>query len=307
LTDVASLAGTLIDVVLPVFLIAALGFIARRTVHVEPGPLNRISLYILVPGLLFNTLITTQMGGDEIARIGVFVVVLTAMLIAMAFILSRVLHSSRGQTSALMLAITFSNAANYGIPVNLFAFGEDGFDRAVVYAAFQMILTFTIALPIAAGGSRPWREAVGSALRLPFLWTAIAALLIRSLGIALPAAITRTTGLLAAGAIPAVILLLGMHIAAMHLRRIGLATSIACISRLLISPVIAIGLSRLVGAPAITSRVLILESAMPTAVNATLIAAEYDTEPQLVSAVTLITTVLSLITVTGWVGFLRAG
>ncbi|HEY3115467.1 MAG TPA: AEC family transporter [Chloroflexota bacterium] len=306
MTDLVGLAGTLIDVVLPVFLIAALGFIGRRNLHIDPASLTRVSLYILVPGLLFNTLTTTQMGGEEIVRIGLFVTILTGALLALAFVLSRVLRSSRAQTSGLMLAITFSNAANYGLPVNLFAFGQEGFDRAVVFAAFQMVLTFTIALPIAAGGSQPWRQAVGSALRVPVLWAAAAALLLRAFGVPLPAAVGRAAGLLAAGAIPAVILLLGMHIAGMELRRISLATWAGCASRLLLSPFLGIGLARLLGASALTSKVLILEAAMPTAVNATLIASEFDTEPQLVSAIALLTTAISLVTVTGWVAYLRA-
>jgi hypothetical protein len=111
---------------------------------------------------------------------------------------------------------------------------------------------------------------------------------------------------LAAGAIPAVILLLGMHIAGMELRRISLATWAACASRLLLSPFLGIGLARLLGASALTSKVLILEAAMPTAVNATLIASEFDTEPQLVSAIALLTTAISLVTVTGWIAYLRA-
>src|SRR5437870_2253063 len=112
MTDVAGLAGTLIDVVLPVFLIAALGFIARRILHVDPVGLTRLSLYVLVPGLLFNTLTTTQMGGDEIARIGIYVTVLTACLLVLAFISSRLVRANRAQTSALMLSICFINAAN---------------------------------------------------------------------------------------------------------------------------------------------------------------------------------------------------
>ena len=56
-----------------------------------------------------------------------------------------------------------------------------------------------------------------------------------------------------------------------------------------------------------TAKVLVLEAAMPTSVNATLIASEFDTEPQLVSAVALLTTAISLVTVTGWIAYLRGG
>jgi len=53
---------------------------------------------------------------EEIARIGIFVTILTGALLILAFITSRVLRASRAQTSALMLSICFINAANYGVP-----------------------------------------------------------------------------------------------------------------------------------------------------------------------------------------------
>src|SRR2546427_715648 len=117
------------------------------------------------------------------------------------------------------------------LPVFLFAFGQDGFDRAVVFAAFESLLTFTIAVPLAAGGNQPWQQALRSALQVPVLWAAVAAVLVRGLGVPLPTAVGRATGLLAAGAIPAGILLLGMQIACMQLRRISLSTWAACVGR----------------------------------------------------------------------------
>ena len=56
----------------PVFLIAGIGFLIRRTMGLDPRPLNRPALFVFVPSLLFNSLLTTQMSGGEISRIGLF-------------------------------------------------------------------------------------------------------------------------------------------------------------------------------------------------------------------------------------------
>ncbi len=56
---------------------------------------------------------------------------------------------------------------------------------------------------------------------------------------------------------------------------------------------------------ALTAKVLVLQSAMPTAVNVTLVAAEFDAEPDLVSSVALLTTAISVLTLTGWVAYLQ--
>jgi predicted permease len=92
----------------------------------------------------------------------------------------------------------------------------------------------------------------------------------------------------------------------MGLKRIPAETFVACALRLLVSPLIG-GLLVLLLQPApLTGKVLVLQSAMPTAVNVAVIATEFDAEPDLVSSIVLLTTGLSLVTVTAWVAYLQS-
>ena len=206
----------------------------------------------------------------------------------------------------MALSVSFSNAANYGIPVAFFSFGQDGFDRAVVFAAFSSILLFTVAVFVAAHGRLPWRQAILPAIRIPVMWAAIAALIFRLAQIPLPTAIERSVQVLSGGAVPIIILLLGMQVAGMRMYAIRLPVITAVAARLLVSPGIAMLLVALLQPSPITAKVLILEAAMPTAVNVTLLASEFDAEPDLVSSVALLTTAISVLTVTGWVAYLQS-
>jgi hypothetical protein len=78
-------------------------------------------------------------------------------------------------------------------------------------------------------------------------------------------------------------------------------------ARLGVSPIVALLLVALLHPAELTGKVLVLEAAMPTAVNVALFAMLFDARPQLVSSIVLLTTGISLLTVTGWVVFLRGG
>jgi penicillin-binding protein 2 len=51
--------------------------------------------------------------------------------------------------------ITFGNTGNLGLPIALFAFGQAGFDFAVVIFAVMAILSFTFGVWVVAGGGNP--------------------------------------------------------------------------------------------------------------------------------------------------------
>jgi predicted permease len=305
-TGLVGLLGTIVNVVLPVFLIAGVGFTARRALALDLRPLGQLSLYVLVPTLLFQSMLTAKMGGDEIVRIGIYALLLTTSLIAAGFMAGALLRAGRAETSGLTLSITFMNAVNYGLPVNLFVFGQEGFDRAAVFAVFQILLTFSLAVFIAARGRLPWRQALLPVVRMPVLWAAVAGIGLRAAGVELPLPLQRAVTILAGAAVPLVILLLGMQLAGLKARRIRPSALAGTVGRLGVSPVIGMLLVALLSPEPLTAKVLILEAAMPTSVNVTLLASEFDADPDLVATVALLTTVASILTVALWVVFLQA-
>jgi predicted permease len=305
-TSLVGLLGTIVNVVLPVFLIAGVGFTARRALAFDPRPVAQLSLYVLVPTLLFQSMLTAKMGGDEIVRIGVYAILLTAILIGVGFATGSILRAGRAETSGLALSITFMNAVNYGLPVNLFVFGQEGFDRAAVFAVFQILLTFSLAVFVAARGRLPWRKALLPVVRMPVLWAAAAGIVLRAAGVELPLPLQRAVTILAGAAVPMVILLLGMQIAGLKARGLRPSAVAATVGRLGVSPAIGLLLVALLAPEPLTAKVLVLEAAMPTSVNVTLLAAEFDADPDLVATVALLTTVASILTVALWVGFLQA-
>jgi predicted permease len=212
---------------------------------------------------------------------------------------------SQAESSAFTLGSAFPNTANYGLPVVLFAFGQDGFERGAMFVVFTSVIQFSIGVYVAARGRLDWRAAIVPVFKMPVLWSAVAGLVVRLVGIPLPLPVERSVGLLASGAIPLVILLLGMQVAGIQARVVRPSAIAAVGVRLLVAPVIGLLLVTLLQPSPLTAKILVLESAMPTAVNVTLLSAEFDAEPELVSTITLFTTLCSFVTVSGWVAYLQ--
>jgi predicted permease len=133
------------------------------------------------------------------------------------------------------------------------------------------------------------------------------ALVVRGAGIELPYALARPVELLAAAAVPLMILILGMQ-----LGRGGLPTSRGLLAgaaalRLLVSPALAWILAPAFGLNAVARQAGILEAAMPTAVLNTVIALEFGVAPAFVTGAVLVSTLLSPLTVTPLIALLGGG
>jgi predicted permease len=102
------------------------------------------------------------------------------------------------------------------------------------------------------------------------------------------------------------LILLGLQLSranwATHPKPISLASGM----RLLASPLITIALIPLFGISGPARQAIILESAMPTAVSTILVASEFNSDPAFVSAVVILSTLLTPLTLTPLLAYLGA-
>lgn len=300
------------EVVLPIVVIAGIGYLLEGAFPLEPRTLNRVSLYGLSPCLLFVTLLRTEINSGEALRLSLLMLLVVIAMWGCAYVASRAMGLNTTERSGFMLASTFMNSGNYGLPATRFAFGDVGFQYAVIGYLTQAFLSQTLAVYVASSGSGNRRAALTQVLRMPMLYAALLAVVLRLLGVRLDesngfvaAGLFRGLRLLADATLPFLLLILGMQ-----LRRrkplgsfgpLGTATAL----RLVASIPIAFGVAYFLGLTDLALRVGIMQAAMPTAVNTTILALEFDTWPHFVSNVVVATTVGSLITLTVLVVFLR--
>ncbi len=284
--------SALLTVVLPVLLILALGALAGHKLALDARTINRLSLYVLTPALALHTLLHTQAHPRELA-----VLVLAYYLLAGAGVLLGFLAAYRqpGATRrAVMGSVAIGNNGNYGLPVALFALGQAGFDQALVIFLASVVLTFT-AGPLIFGGGGGLGPTLRGVFKLPVVWCIALALMMRSLHLALPLGLDRGLGLIAAATLPMVLLSLGVQLGTGGRPKLSFPVWLASGLRVIVMPVLALGIGYLTGLRGLHLQGLVLSSAMPTAVNAFILSREYRADSDTVASTVLVTTLLSIV------------
>lgn len=293
-----------VNVLFPVLLVAGTGYVAQRVFRWDLAPLAELSLYVLVPALIFQSLYHTTLNWEQLAVIITHALVLAGLLTLLITGLSRLIGYSNETERALVLGGTFKNTGNYGLSMLQFALGSQAVAVGTPFFVTEIFLMYTLGVFIAAGGQNNWRRTLPVVAKMPPLYAMLAAGLFRQLELQLPEFIWKAVDLVAAAAIPVMLLSLGAQLAKSKVTRITGPVAIGTAVRLLLSPALAYGLALLMGADPFITLALTLMAATPSGVVTTLFAIEHNTAPELVAMVTVTTTVLSFITISMLIGLL---
>jgi malate permease and related proteins len=297
----------LADDIVPIFLVAGVGFLLARYLHVEVRSLSRITFNAFAPCLVFTLIVTSRLSAGEFGRIVAFTVLMVAGMGVLARLVAAPFRLDRPTLAAFLIVVMFSNAGNYGLSVVLFAFGRDVLARAAVYFVTSALLMYTVGSVVASSGRRGLAGALHGLLQVPAVWGLVAAAIVVGTGISLPPALSRPVELLGNAAIPAMILVLGMQFEkGASPERPGLVAAASALA-LLASPVLGLLLASLLGLEGVTRQAVVVEAAMPTAVITTIIALEFDVAPRFVTSVVVVTTLASPITVSVLIALLKSG
>jgi predicted permease len=282
--------------IVPIFLVAAMGYGLRAGLHIDKKPLSSVSFYAFSPALVFTALVKSGLPGEELIQLSVFAVIVTLLMGLVGLIMGKLLRLSRMELVALVLVLMFVNGGNYGLTLNELRYGSDGLARASVYFVVSSMLLFTLGIFIASMGKASWKESLLRLFRLPAFYAVVLGIIVYSLDISIPTPIMRGVEIASAGAIPIMLLVLGMQIADLKsLERIRLALP-ASLVRLLVAPVIAVLIAALLNLEGLARSTSIIEASMPTAVIMTIIATEFEIRPAFVTSTVVLSTLLSAFT-----------
>lgn len=301
-----SLPTLFLNNLFPILLVAGIGYLVGKLLHVDPKALSRVVFYIFSPCLIFNLLITSQLDSNDISRIMGFAAVQFLAMGLIAFAVGKIFKLERKLFVAVIIVAISVNAGNYGMSLNLFAFGEEALAYAGLYFATAAILTYTIGVMIASMGSTNFRQSLAQLAKVPTVYAVILAILFNISGWSLPMPVARSVNILADAAIPGMLVLLGLQLQhnqrSWDIRAISLATGL----RLLGGVTLAISTAGIFGLQGMAYNAGIIEASMPTAVLSTVLATEYNVKPAFVTSVVFITTILSPITLTPLLAYLGA-
>ena len=288
-----NLAQVFVDVLLPIFLIFGVGFFLGKKKDPESRSIAHLSIYVLLPCLVFTSFLDDNIL-SSLAVTGVYIFAFTGIMYIFSVVACRILKFDRTLESAFLLSVLFTNSGNYGVPLCTFAFGEEGTINALAYMMYGSVIMYTVAVFIASRGNWSALESVKNVFRIPLVYAVILAAAFSYFSMEVPSFIVKPLALMGSAAIPVAMVLLGIQLSKTEMHRELKPLVLSTLFRLILSPFVGIALTGLMGVEGVLRSVLIIESSMPTAINAGLIAIEFDAKPGYVSTVILVSTVLSI-------------
>jgi predicted permease len=287
----------LITIIAPIIVIASLGALLDRTKAIETSAISRVVIYLANPALAFYGIANSSIKSSELGGLFLFSILSVGTITIFAWLVSVGLKMDRLTRSAFILSIALINMGNYGIPLNEFAFGQPGLERAIIIAVLNSLNANTLGIFLASSGKASIPQALVNVFKVPLPYAVILGLIVNLGHLSVPDFVMRVTGLLSEAAVPLMLIMLGIQISRVSLRggRWEIMAGASSL-RLLGGAVVGFLFSVLLGLEGVTHKVAVVEAAMPTAVVSSVLATEFDNDSKLVSSIILLSTLLSLIT-----------
>lgn len=286
---------TIVNVITPILLIVALGAVYGRVFNPDSRILSNLVIYLFSPFLVLEGMLNVTLSG-EVWLLILAVMLLTVIMALVGVVGTRGLKLEPRLSSAVVLCLVAINAGNYGIAFNEFAYGVESRPYAVMYYVMTAIVANTFGVFFASRGTVSTREAIVNIFRIPIMYALILGLILNVTATPLPLPLGRTVTLLADATIPAMLIVLGFQLSRASVQgKIGWILA-ASSGRLVIAPLIALGLVALLGLSGMAAKVTITSSAMPTAVIAGVLAGQFGGDSEFVTGTVVTSTLLSVVT-----------
>jgi malate permease and related proteins len=280
------LLSRIADVIIPVFLIVAVGYGYARRKAPDMAVFNRIALDVLAPVLVYSALASKDFRITEHLPllIGGTVLILGGGLLAWP-----VAKLFGAQPRTLVPVVMFNNCGNMGLPLALLAFGPAHFGAAVALFSVSNLFHFSIGARITSASART-RDLLTSPLMIGTALGFVSALT----EVRPPDVVLAGFKLLGDALLPMMLFALGVRLTA--LTREGLALGmLGALARPLIGLAIAIPLAWALGLEGAARGQLLLFAALPPAVMQFMLADRYHQEPDKVGAMIMLGNALAVV------------
>ena len=281
----------LIDVLFPVFFVIGVGYyLGKKDPNFDTTFITNFAGNIGTPAMIFYTITTTGITLDIFIEYFIYALIMiggfSSAGLLFLFILKKDIISE-------LPPLILPNTGNMGVPICLFAYGTAGLGVASAIASVIILLHFTLNVLLAKKSfsfeilikNVPIYAILASIAFLYFKWD-------------VPGYIENTTFLLTYTTIFLVLMSLGIALSRLKVVSWTHASILGAV-RVIIGPVIGFGLIKFLNLNGFFAGVLLIQSAMPSAILTYLIASMYSPKKIVdnISSMIVVSTLMSLITI----------
>lgn len=306
-----------VNAVLPLIICMAAGYLFRRTKLVDEGfcrKCNTFCFKTFLPLMIFMNVYNSdlesavQPGAFLFAAAAVLVIFAAAFLIIPRIVKKGSVDSAASRQAVLIQCIFRSNFVIFGYQVVANVYGAGQAAVASVMAAIVVPLYNVLAvitLEYFTNSKNGLRPVILGIIKNPLIIGAVAALLFKLSGLTLPAPLYTGLSDMAGMATPLALVVLGGTFHFDALRRNAGALAIGTLGKIVVAPLVMVPIAAALGFRDANLLSLVIVFASPAAVNSYTMAAAYGHDPELAGQLVVVTSVLSMVSVFGWIFLLR--
>jgi malonate transporter len=300
-------------VILPIFALVFVGWFVCRIgilgLHATTE-INRFVIYLALPALLFD--ITAHARWIDIWQPGFICAfgLSNVLTFAVTVIFRRRRREHLADVAINGLNACYGNTGFVGFPLVLVALGREAMAPTMIATIITVCAIFAIAVVLIEIGLQTKKHRIRlvvqvsqSLLRNPMLVAPVLGALVPLAGLSIPTFVETFLQLLGGAASPCALVALGLFLGAKRETTDWNAGSTALLVgfKLILQPVIAWVLASAVfGLSPLLTHTAVLLAALPTGTGPFMLAEFYDREAEVTAKVILISTVVSVLTVSGY-------
>lgn len=282
----------LFAVMAPTLVGTLIGWIwAKKSIPFPAEFVSKIVMYIGTPCLFISVMSQVHVSADEVSKMaGAFALGLCLM----ALISVAIIRLMGLEMRAYLPPLIFPNNGNMGLPICLFAIGQEGLALALAPFMVMVLAQFTLGLFIVApNDGSVWRRCKDIILH-PIIISMVISVLLLTQHLTLPHWISNTVDVMGGFAIPLMMITLGVSLARFRLT-LWAKTLFFSILRVVGGAAIGILICEWLNITGNEKTVITLQMAMPMAVMNYVIALEYDRKADEVAAMVLMSTLVGFL------------
>lgn len=292
----------IINALLPVFLIIALGWGIRRMGFADSAlwvPLERLIYFILFPCLLVQTLATADLAGVDVGPMG-------AALLSAIFVMTGGLTVMRARLNlnGAEYSSLFQGAVRWngfvGIAAASSLFGSAGVTLMAIAIAFMVptvnLLSIYVLTRHASAQPAHMRAALIAVIRNPLIVACLIGILLNVSGLGLAPVIDTSFDVLGSAALPLGLLAVGAALDLSHMRQFGSPILLGTGLKMLGMPVLVALTTWGFGVEGITRDIAILCASVPGATSSYILARQLGGDARMMAGMITATTVVALVT-----------
>jgi malonate transporter and related proteins len=297
---------SVIDSVIPVFLLIAAGWLTRVSGLIEDRHWSGIELatyYIFFPAIIIDTLARADLGSVPVLGVGGALVAAILLIAGALLVLRPFLERTLGLDGPSFTSL-FQGSTRWNTFIALAMattlFGPRGVTLMAVAIAAMVPLLNTLAFYVLvryAGGPPQTRlQTLRSFVTNPYIWSCAIGLALNATGLPVPKAVGSFIEILGRAALAAGLLIVGAGLDVRRLAKPEAAHLVSIAAKLFVLPVIAVTLARLAGVSGLDLDVTIVAASVPTASGAYALAKLMGGNAALMAEIITIQTLASLAT-----------